>query len=132
MAAIPGGFIGKGIGRALGQGVGLSTDVAKTFQFGRYSKITLVEPMVLSRYYDNVNAFAKGRFMTNSISNYKFVDRMGIAIRPKWNSMSKVANWEIPAGSTIYKGRAAMQFPWLGGKTQYFVPELGNLKRVIR
>lgn len=88
--------------------------------------------MVLSRYYDNVNAFAKGRFMTNSISNYKFVDRMGIAIRPKWNSMSKVANWEIPAGSTIYKGRAAMQFPWLGGKTQYFVPELGNLKRVIR
>lgn len=46
--------------------------------------------------------------------------------------MTKVAHWEIPAGTTIYKGRAGIQFPWLGGKTQYFVPELGGAKRVIQ
>lgn len=111
--------------------VGLADDVAKTFQNGRYREITLKEPIVLSRYYDNVSAFAKGRFMTNSISGSKFLDRMGLALRPKWNGMTKVASWEIPAGTTIYKGKAAMQFPWIGGKTQYFVPELGNINRVI-
>jgi hypothetical protein len=114
------------------KGAGLADDVANTFQYGRYTEVTLDKPMVLSRYYDNVNAFAKGRFMTNSTSGFTFVDRMGMAIRPSWNGMTKVAHWEIPAGSTIYQGRAAMQFPWLGGKTQYFVPELGNIKRVIK
>jgi len=94
--------------------------------------MTLDQPLVLSRYYDNVNAFAKGRFMTNSTSSSVFLDRMGMAIRPSWNSMTKVAHWEIPAGATIYKGRSAMQFPWLGGKTQYFVPETGTLKRLIK
>jgi hypothetical protein len=49
-----------------------------------------------------------------------------------WNGMTKVAHWEIPTGSTIYQGKAAMQFPWLGSKTQYFGPELGNIKRVIK
>jgi RHS repeat-associated protein len=112
--------------------IGLADDVAKTFQNGRYTEMTLNKPIVLSRYYDNVNAFAKGRFMTNSISGSKFLDRMGLALRPKWNGMTKVASWEIPAGTTIYKGRAATQFPWLGGKTQYFVPELGNINRITR
>jgi hypothetical protein len=117
--------------KGIQKGVGLSDDVAKTFQFGKYSEITLDKPMLVSRYYDNVNAFAKGRFMTNSTSNSTFLDRMGMGIRTSWNSMTKVANWEIPAGSTIYQGRAAMQFPWLGGKTQYFIPEIGNINRVL-
>lgn len=46
--------------------------------------------------------------------------------------MTKKAYWEIPKGATIYEGKAAMQFPWLGGKTQYFVPEMLGLKRVIK
>lgn len=88
--------------------------------------------MVLSRYYDNVNAFARGRFMTRSVSKFTILDRIGLALRSYWNNMTKVAHWEIPAGTTIYKGRAGIQFPWLGGKTQYFVPELGGAKRVIQ
>lgn len=111
---------------------GLTDDVAKTFLFKRYTKITLDQPMVLSRYYDNVNAFARGRFMTRSISKFTILDRIGLALRPSWNNMTKVAHWEIPTGTTIYKGRAGIQFPWLGGKTQYFVPELGGAKRVIQ
>jgi len=118
--------------RVAAQGAGLSDDVANTFQFGRYTEITLDKPMVLSRYYDNVNAFAKGRFMTNSTSKFTFLDRVGMAIRPEWNAMTKVANWEVQAGSTIYVGKTAMQFPWLGGKTQYFVPDLSTIKRVIK
>ncbi len=108
----------------------LSGSVAKTFRFGRYTEMTLDEPIVLSRYYDNVNAYAKGRFMTTSTSSSVFLDRMGLALKPSWNGMTKVASWEIPAGTTVYKGTAAMQFPWIGGKTQYFVPELGSIKRV--
>lgn len=125
---------GLGIGAKTipAKGGGLADDVAKTFRFGRYTEVTIDKPIVLSRYYDNVNAFAKGRFMTNKTSVFTSLDRIGMAIRPSWNGMTKVAHWEIPAGSTVYQGRAAMQFPWLGGKTQYFVPELGNIKRVIR
>ena len=116
------------------KGVGLSDDVAKTFSRGSYQKIVLDEPITLSRYYDNVKAFAKGRYMTNpsSISGFKFADRMGLALKPKWNGMTKVANWNLPAGTTIYKGRAAIQFPWIGGKTQYFVPNINSIQRVIR
>ncbi len=108
----------------------LGSEVAKTFQFGRYSEVVLDKPIVLSRYYDNVSAFAKGRYMTDAISN-PLLDRIGLAIKPSWNAMTEVASWEIPAGSTIYKGRAAMQFPWIGGKTQYFVPDLSNITRVM-
>ncbi|MFA6152127.1 MAG: hypothetical protein WC716_12450 [Chitinophagaceae bacterium] len=110
----------------------LSNEIAQTFQYSRYTEVTLSKPITLARYYDNVGAFAKGRFMTNSTSSFTFYDRVGLAIKPGWNQMSKVAHWEIPAGTTLYKGKAAMQFPWVGGKTQYFVPELSNLKRVIK
>ena len=125
----------KGAGKLAAKGVaGLSDDVAKTFSRGMYSKVVLNKPITLSRYYDNVNAFAKGRYMTNpsSITGIKFVDRMGLALKPKWNGMTKVANWNLPAGTTVYKGRAAMQFPWIGGRTQYFVPNLNNISRTIR
>jgi hypothetical protein len=46
--------------------------------------------------------------------------------------MTKVAHWELPAGTAIYRGRAAMQFPWFGGDTHFFVPNLSNAKRVLR
>jgi hypothetical protein len=86
-------------------------------------KTVLEQPTSLFRYYDDVNAFAPGRYMTNSVSKFKFLDRMTLAIRPKWNDMTKVAEWQFPAGSTLYTGKAAMQFPWIGGKTQYFVTQ---------
>lgn len=104
------------------KGVGLSDDVANTFRFRMYSKVTLNEPLRLLRYYDDVKAFAPGRYMTNSVSGIRWWDRTTMAIRPAWNNMTKIAQWEIPAGATIYRGRAAMQFPWFGGKTQFFIP----------
>lgn len=113
------------------RGVGLSDDVARTFQYGSYTRTTLAEPMKVFRYYDNVNAFAKGRFLTPSVSGFTFVDRVGLSLRPSWNQMTKVATWELPAGTTIFQGRAAMQFPWLGGKTQFFAPSLDGAKRLM-
>ena len=86
----------------------------------------------VSKVYDNVGAFAIGRYMTNSTSRFVFLDRMGLALKPSWNKMTKVAHWEIPAGTTIYRGKAGMQFPWFGGKTQFFIPELEGIKRVIK
>ncbi len=110
----------------------LSDDIAKTFRFGNYTEEILKEPIVLSRYYDNTTAFAKGRFMTNSISRIRLVDRIRLAIKPSFNKMTYVARWEIPAGAKVYKGPAAGILPWLGGKTQYFIPELSNIKRTIK
>nr|WP_262897979.1 RHS repeat-associated core domain-containing protein [Litoribacter ruber] len=126
--------VGGKVGVNSTRGVGLSSDIAKTFAKGRYQKIVLDKPMTLSRYYDNVGAFAKGRYMANpsSITGNRFIDRMGLALRPKWNEMTKVAHWNLPKGTTVYKGKAAMQFPWIGGRTQYFVPNLNNINRVIR
>ncbi|MDP9080019.1 MAG: hypothetical protein M3O71_21545 [Bacteroidota bacterium] len=125
-----GGLLYKSIFKGADELGSLTPEIAKTFQFGKYTEEILKEPMVLNRYFDNVNAFDKGRFMTNSISKFRIFDRIGMAIRPSWNAMTDVANWELPAGTTVYKGRAAMQFPWLGGKIQYFVPDLSNLTRI--
>lgn len=121
-------------GKLAPKGTSLSEDVGKTFFAGRYEKIVLQESMTLSRYYDNVSAFAKGRYMTNSTSltGINFIDRMGLALRSEWNSMTKVAHWNLPAGTTVFKGRAGMQFPWFGGGTQYFVPNIHNIQRVIK
>jgi RHS repeat-associated protein len=123
-AEMGGSGFGSGVyvGNMSSKSIGLSPDVAKTFRFGRYTEVTLENPLTLSRYYDNTNAFAKGRFMTNSTSSNRFYDRMGLALKPKWNNMTNVATWEIPANSVIYQGKAAMQFPWIGGKTQFYVP----------
>jgi hypothetical protein len=120
-----------GIGRVGAVGGELGADVAETFRFGRYSKVTLDEPIVLSRYYDNINAFSRGRFFVKSTAN-KLFDRLRYGIRPSWNKMTKIADWEVPAGTTIYKGRSAMQFPWVGGGTQYFIPDISNLRRIIK
>jgi RHS repeat-associated protein len=133
IAAFPNLFKGsKNASKA--KGSGLSENVAKTFRGKTYEKIILEKPVTLSRYYDNVNAFAKGRYMTNSssLTGNIFVDRMALALKPKWNLMTKTANWELPVGTTVFKGKAATQFPWIGGGTQYFVPNLNNLKRVIK
>ena len=110
----------------------LTPAIAKTFRFGKYTEEVLDEPMTLSRYFDNVNAAPNGRFMTNSISKFKILDRIGLAIKPSWNAMTDVASFEASAGTTVFRGRAAMQFPWIGGKTQYFInfSELTKLTRI--
>lgn len=47
--------------------------------------------------------------------------------------MTKVSHWEIPAGSKIYQGKAATQFPWIGGKTQYYIPNsVLNISKQIK
>ena len=124
------GLISKLRGLRGAKSTGLSKSIAKTFRRGRYKKIILDKPTVLSRYYDNVDAFAKGRYMTNpsSLSGSRFLNRQGLALRPRWNKMTKLAHWQLQPGTVIYKGRAATQFPWLGGKTQYFLPDLSRMK----
>lgn len=126
------GSVLSGFSGALRQG-DLGSDIANTFRGGRYEKMLLDEPMILGRYYDNEFAFAKGRFMADPLSftGSIFLDRMGLALRPSWNAMTKRAYWELPAGTTIYRGTAAAQFPWFGGRTQYFVPDLSGIRRVM-
>jgi RHS repeat-associated protein len=117
-------------GKLATKGTSLSGRSAeKTFWAGRYEKVVLKESITLSRYYDGVNAFAKGRYMNPSLLN-KTIDRIGLAIRPKWNAMTKVSHWNIPKGTTLYKGRAAMQFPWIGGRTQYFLPDISKIRQI--
>ena len=118
-------------GKLATKGTSLSDDVGKTFWGGRYEKVVFQEATTLSRYFDDVNSFAKGRYMTNSIGN-KFIDRIGLALRPSWNKMTSVADWVIPAGTTVYKGRAGMQFPFIGGRTQYFIPDLHGITKFIK
>ena len=105
----------------------IGRDIASNFRFGVLTKETLDKPIILARYYDDVSAFSRGRWFTNSFSSSKFMDRMGLALRPKWNAMTKTIYWEAPAGTTVYRGKAAMQFPWIGGKTQYYIPNSNSL-----
>ncbi|MBI4661066.1 MAG: RHS repeat-associated core domain-containing protein, partial [Verrucomicrobia bacterium] len=70
------------------------------------------------RFFDNINALPRGRFLFESFP----ASRQSLAIFPRWNQMSGIAQWKIRPGVTIIEGRAALQAFWLeGGQWQKFV-----------
>jgi hypothetical protein len=70
------------------------------------------------RFFDNINALPRGRFLFESFP----ASRQSLAILPRWNQMTDIAQWQIRPGATIIEGRAAPQGFWLeGGRWQKFV-----------
>jgi CheY-like chemotaxis protein len=57
------------------------------------------------RYFDNVNAFPKGRYLFETFP----ASRTSAAIKPQWNQMRGIAQWRIVPGTPIIEGRAAAQ-----------------------
>ncbi|WKJ90897.1 RHS repeat-associated core domain-containing protein [Methylomonas montana] len=76
------------------------------------------------RYFDGVNAQAKGRFLFETFP----ASRESLALDPKWKSMTKLTQFQIKPGATLLEGVAAPQGVGLpGGQIQKFVPNLNDL-----
>jgi hypothetical protein len=99
----------------------LPKDVAKSFRFGQYSMRVLEQDEFFVRYFGNQSE-VMGRYFTSpsGVSGLQFIDRMKFSLG-KWNSMEGMAWFRVPAGTAIYEGKAAAQFPWMGGGYQVFI-----------
>jgi RHS repeat-associated protein len=76
------------------------------------------------RFFDNVNAFPRGRYLFETFP----VSRSSLALKSQWNQMTGIAQWRIPAGTTLIEGRAAAQGLGLaGGSIQKFVLNSSSL-----
>ena len=80
------------------------------------------------RFYDGINASAKGRYLFPTFSNY--TNRSGLALPQTWNKMTGLTQFQIRPGSNYIFGRAASQGgEFTGGSYQMYVNSLENLIR---
>ncbi len=91
--------------------------------------IETTKDVKLYRYYGG-GAKPISRYLTNGPIS-ESIDRIELALPEKWNSMSGVAEISVPKGTIMIKGTVGSQkFPYIGGRTQYFVPSTDNLSKL--
>ena len=73
-----------------------------------------------------VNAQAKGCYLFETLP----ATRSSLAVKPKWNLMTNIAQFKVKPETTIIEGKAAPQGLSLpGGQTQKYI---NDLERLIR
>lgn len=81
------------------------------------------------RFYDNVNASAKGRYLYETFTD--LTNRKNLSLPPEWNGMTGIQQWQIRPGTIIIKGNAGPQFQYgseyIGGMEQWYINNLDNL-----
>lgn len=75
------------------------------------------------RYYDNVNAWPRGRYLFEQFPG----TRNSLALPPDWNQMTHFRQWRIRPGTTIFEGPAARQGSYPGGQAQKYIGNLDDL-----
>lgn len=75
------------------------------------------------RYFDNINAWPKGRFLFNEFP----ATRNSLALPTDWNQMTHFRQFQIRPGTTIFEGPAARQGFYPGGQVQKYIADLNNL-----
>jgi RHS repeat-associated protein len=104
--------------RAQGVPRDIRREVLQTFEQGTI-RVRIAGPAEYRiRYYDGVNAAPDGRFLFQTFP----AGRDSLAVKPQWNQMTSVQQWQIQPGTTMIEGRAAGQGLGLsGGQTQTYV-----------
>lgn len=75
---------------------------------------------------NGVPAKAKGAYVTPEDFSDAKIAREKLAIKPKWNGMTKKSAFRLKPGTKGFKGQAAPQDGYGGGSTQYFLPDATN------
>lgn len=75
------------------------------------------------RYFDNVNAWPKGRYLFEQFP----ATRNSLALPPNWNQMTHFKQFQIRQGTTILEGPAARQGFYPGGQVQKYIANLDDL-----
>ena len=70
------------------------------------------------RFHDNgLKATANGRYLFETFP----ASRNSLAIKPEWNNMTHIRQWQIKKGTLLFEGAAAPQGNLSGGQIQKFV-----------
>ncbi|WP_332651816.1 hypothetical protein [Lysinibacillus sp. 54212] len=81
------------------------------------------------RFYDDINASAKGRYLFETFSPQ--VNRSNLALPPDWNRMTGIQQWKVKPDTIIIKGKAGSQFQmgdqYIGGVEQWYITNLESL-----
>ncbi|MFB1052067.1 hypothetical protein, partial [Paraliobacillus sp. JSM ZJ581] len=81
------------------------------------------------RFYDDINASAKGRYLFETFSPQ--VNRSNLALPPDWNRMTGIQQWQVKPDTIIIKGKAGSQFQkgnqYIGGVEQWYITNLDDL-----
>ena len=78
------------------------------------------------RYFDNINADEKGRFLFTTLP----ASRDNLALLPEWNAMTKIKQFQLRPGGTIIEGITAPKGNYRGGYRQIFTYLLDDLLEV--
>jgi len=98
--------------------------ILQSFEAGTVNMRAAGSPEFGLRFFDGVNAQARGRFLFETFP----ASRESLALSSRWNQMTSFTQWQIREGSMLIEGRAAAQGAGLpGGQIQKFVPNLDNL-----
>ena len=81
------------------------------------------------RFYDDINASAKGRYLFETFSPQ--VNRSNLALPPDWNRMTGIQQWQVKPDTIIIKGKAGPQFQmgnqYIGEVEQWYITNLDDL-----
>ena len=81
------------------------------------------------RFWDGRNAKEVGRYLFDTFTNT--TNRVGLALPPWFNSMSRISQFKLRPGTTFLYGRAASQGGrFTGGNYQMYVRNLKNLQKL--
>ncbi|ROH96694.1 hypothetical protein [Chryseobacterium daecheongense] len=79
------------------------------------------------RFYGGI-AKESGRYLFPTFNNY--INRVGLALPPKWNTMSGFTQFKIAPGTPYVFGRAASQGGiYTGGSLQMYINDVKNLTK---
>jgi hypothetical protein len=102
-----------------------SVDVIDSFEAGTIKVKTADAATFGMRFYDGVDAQAKGRYLTQDFG----ATREQLALPSRWNKMTNITQFQIRPGTRIITGRVAGQgLGYPGGATQMYVPDLADLQ----
>ena len=99
--------------------------VQRAFVEGTAERAVLSEPMSAFRYHGGPSGQV-GRWVSETAYESQRVARYELALPHEWNSLSKVSQVELPAGTTIWRGQAAPQISssgrlYSGGGQQIYI-----------
>ena len=108
--------------RTTATSTGITEGVAQTFKDGIYSTTTLQEDLVLTRY-SGGRSQPIGQFWTRTTYSSPGRAQQYLALPPE-NTAVNTTTIRVPAGTTVYEGKAAAQKAWgeNGGGNQVFIP----------
>ena len=81
------------------------------------------------RFYDDVNAGAKGRYLFETFTNQ--TNRSNLVLPYEWNGITGIQQWQVKTVTTVIKGSAAPQLQmgneYIGGANQWYINNLDDL-----